>query len=59
MAPLLPAGYRPQIVWTARYEGRDAVLDRESIDRACRNYFVNPEDMEKERESAAKGIRSF
>jgi predicted ATPase with chaperone activity len=59
MRPCYPSDIVHQIVWTAQYEARPAVLDRESIDRACRNYFVNPEDMEKERESAAKGIRSF
>jgi predicted ATPase with chaperone activity len=59
MRPCYPLDIVHQIVWTARYEGREPALDHESIDRACRNYFVNPEDMEKERESAAKGIRSF
>ena len=59
LRPCYPLDIVHQIVWTARYEGRDPVLDREAIDRACRNYFVNPEDMEMERESAAKGIRSF
>ena len=59
LRPCYPKDIVNQIVWTAKYEGRDAKLDRESVDRACRNYFVNPEDMEKEKESAAKGIRSF
>ncbi len=59
LRPCYPNDIVHQIVWTARYEGRDPAVDRGAIDRACRNYFVSPEDAEKELESAAKGIRSW
>ncbi|HVB34536.1 MAG TPA: ATP-binding protein [Patescibacteria group bacterium] len=59
LRPCYPRDITHQIAWTSRYEARDALLDRESIDRACRNYFVSPEDAEKEAQQAAKGIRSF
>ncbi|HVB97710.1 MAG TPA: hypothetical protein VNJ12_00045 [Candidatus Dormibacteraeota bacterium] len=59
LRPCYPMDIVHQITWTARYEGHGAVLNRESIDRACRNYFVSPEDAEKEAQQAAKGIRSF
>ncbi len=59
LRPCYPRDITNQIVWTAKYEGRKPMVDQPAIDRACRNYFVNPEDAEKERESAAKGIRSF
>jgi predicted ATPase with chaperone activity len=59
LRPCYPLDIVHQISWTARYEGRDALLTREALDRACRNYFVSPEDAEKEAQQAAKGIRSF
>ena len=59
LRPCYPRDITHQISWTARYEGHEAELGRESIDRACRNYFVSPEDAEKEAQQAAKGIRSF
>ena len=59
LRPCYPRDIVHQIVWSARYEGKDAELSRESLDRACRNYFVNPEDAEKEAEASSKGIRSF
>ncbi len=59
LRPCYPLDIVHQIVWTARYEGHEGVLDTASIDRACRNYFVSPEDADKERESWAKGVRSF
>jgi predicted ATPase with chaperone activity len=59
LRPCYPLDIVHQVTWSARYEGRKAILDRDSIDRACRNYFVSPEDMEKEAQQAAKGIRSF
>jgi predicted ATPase with chaperone activity len=31
-----------QIRWAARYEGKDALLDRASVAQACRNYFILP-----------------
>jgi predicted ATPase with chaperone activity len=59
LRPCYPLDIVHQISWTARYEGREPQLTRESLDRACRNYFVSPEDAEKEAQQAAKGIRSF
>jgi hypothetical protein len=59
LRPCYPLDIVHQITWSARYEGRKALLERESIDRACRNYFVSPEDMEKEAQQSVKGIRSF
>lgn len=32
-----------QLVWAARYEGREPRLDREGIELACRTYFLSPE----------------
>jgi predicted ATPase with chaperone activity len=59
LRPCYPRDIVHQIVWSAKYEAKDALLDRETVDRACRNYFVNPEDAEKEAQTSAKGIRSF
>lgn len=59
LRPCYPQDVVHQITWSARYEGRSAILDRTSLDRACRNYFVSPEDAEKEMQQSAKGIRSF
>lgn len=59
LRPCYPLDIVHQILWTARYEAHPPVLDRDAIDRACRNYFVSPEDAEKEAQAAAKGIRSF
>ncbi len=56
LRPCYPTDIVRQIVWTARYENRPPVLDRNAIERACRNYFVNPDEAERERQSA---IRSF
>lgn len=59
LRPCYPVDIVHQIVWTARYEDHAAALSHDTIDRACRNYFVSPEDAEKEAQAAAKGIRSF
>jgi len=31
-----------QVHWAARYENRIAQLDRETVARACRTYFLSP-----------------
>jgi predicted ATPase with chaperone activity len=59
LRPCYPLDIVHQITWSARYEGHAPELSRETIDRACRNYFVSPEDAEKESQQTAKGIRSF
>jgi predicted ATPase with chaperone activity len=32
-----------QIVWAARYEQRSPVLSRDTVEQACRNYFLSPD----------------
>jgi predicted ATPase with chaperone activity len=32
-----------QIVWAARYERREPALSRETVEQACRNYFLSPD----------------
>jgi len=36
----IPRDLLHQIVWQARYEGKEPVLNAEAIERACRAYFV-------------------
>jgi hypothetical protein len=37
-----PRDILQQVVWTAQYLQREPVLDRESVNRACRTYFLAP-----------------
>lgn len=56
LRPCYPLDIVRQIVWTARYENRPPVLDRDAIERACRNYFVSPEDVERERQTRTRSF---
>jgi hypothetical protein len=31
-----------QIVWAAQYLQKEPVLDRDTVNQACRNYFITP-----------------
>jgi hypothetical protein len=37
-----PRDILQQVVWTAKYLQREPVLDRESMNQACRTYFLAP-----------------
>ncbi len=37
-----PADVINQVCWAAKYQGREPMLDREAIERACNNYFLLP-----------------
>jgi len=42
LRPCYPRDIVNQVCWAARYEGRPAQLDQESLSHACRTYFISP-----------------
>jgi predicted ATPase with chaperone activity len=42
LRPCYPRDVMQSICWEARYQGREPVLDSESVKRACRSYFAAP-----------------
>jgi len=42
LRPCYPLDLLNHVLWTAQYEGRPPHLDKETLDQACRNYFVAP-----------------
>jgi predicted ATPase with chaperone activity len=41
LRPCYPRDVVMQILWSARYEGKNPQLSRETVERACRNYFLS------------------
>jgi predicted ATPase with chaperone activity len=45
LRPCHPRDIARQVLWAARYEQREPRFDRESVSRACRSYFLSPDEV--------------